>query len=157
MSATKAMRWTLPLRPARLWVSHLLPSYPCTHKHSPTPTDTGQDSHCHRWMLSLKYSYGHKHTHTHTQKESQKETNLHIHTNYLPIPAPVATEFSHCEMEGLLYMQAVHTNLCKDKYLPHFSAVLTNEKFAGSFLWCAWSVKGRDGVQGGGSPTPYSK
>lgn len=40
-------------------------------------------------------------------------------------------------------MQALHSNLCKDKYLPPFSAVLTNEKFAASCLCSLWSFRGR--------------
>lgn len=48
-----------------------------------------------------------------------------------------------CERRGLLCMQVLNSNLCKDKYLPSFSAVLTNEKFAASCLCSPWSVKGR--------------
>lgn len=40
-------------------------------------------------------------------------------------------------------MQALHSNLCKDKYLPSFSVVLTNEKFAASCRCSPRSVKGR--------------
>lgn len=53
-------------------------------------------------------------------------------------------------------MQALHINLCKDKYLPHFSAVLTNEKFAGSCLCSPLSVKGRMLCGEGGMPIHYS-
>lgn len=70
------------------------------------------------------------------------ETNSYTHIIYLPLTAALATKFSHCEMEGLLGMQALCTNLCKDKYLLHVSAVLTNEKFAASCLRCPWSIKG---------------
>lgn len=125
-----------------------------THTRPLTPIYTGKDTHRLRWMFSPKCSHGLRCT----QKESHVHTNCYIQTNYLPIPAPLATEFSHIEMDGLLCMRAVHTNPSKDKYLPHFSAVLTNEKFAASCLWCAWSVKGRmlPGLGGGDLRTHYS-
>lgn len=70
--------------------------------------------------------------------------NQLLYTKQLPsLPATLCTDFSLIEMEGLLCMRAIHTNLRKDKYLPHFSAVFTNEKFAASCLWCVRGVKGR--------------
>lgn len=58
VNATKATRWTLPLRPARPWVSHS--SHARTHMLA--PICPGQDTHCHRWMFSPKYSRGHTFT-----------------------------------------------------------------------------------------------
>lgn len=73
---------------------------------------------------------------------------LSVHTNFSSFLAPLTTEphatlFSHCERKGLLCMQAQHSNLFKDKYLPSSSAVLTNEKSAASCLCSPRSVKAR--------------
>lgn len=47
------------------------------------------------------------------------------------------------EKRDLLCMQALQSNLLKDKYLPSSSAVLANEMSAASCLCFPWSVKAR--------------
>ncbi len=88
---------------------------------------------------------------THVLKKNRTLRPTLIHTPViLPFQHPwLPSHIPHCahtvglwETRCLLCMPALYSNLCKDKYLPPFSAVLTNEKFAASCLCCPWRVKG---------------
>lgn len=66
----------------------------------------------------------HQNTVAHTYEESHIETNSHIFSNGTPTLPSHILRSSHTvalrERRVLLCVQFLHSNLCKDKYLPSF-------------------------------------
>lgn len=133
VSAMKATRWTLPQRPAKLWVSQLF-----TREKAYTLPQIDVLTKIHSWS----HIYLSKFTHQHSPLYKHQ---LLIHSstpNYNVTSYTILTQ-RDSEKRGLFCMQGSHSNLFKDKYLPFFSLVHNNGKFAASRLCFPWGVRRR--------------
>lgn len=109
-NATKATRWTLSPRPARLWVSH-------SHAHVHACLFLFIQS-CWWWMFPLKYIHGHKCT---LKRTTQDFSHAYTKHTTFPFQLPCGYwNFSRCKMEELLCIPDARSLRSGDKYVPHF-------------------------------------